>query len=327
MRDSSAKNKKQLSPLPDAVLISLSRIKPTADQPRSEVDLDRVRALARDIAEKRAQGRGAGGTGILHPLLVRWEPGAIQADGTPRPNAAVLITAGETRYHAAKLAGLTEAPVVIVDQNEESAYEDALTENLLRKDLSEEDEGRALLYLKNKHKLSFTALTKFVYRDEKYRGYVQNRIDALKLSPEVQKLVGRGKISMTNARRIQTVKDPDRRRELVDLALNGATSKSIEARIRKFKGLDEKLPAGAPDVPADFTPTEWTPTSGRKSAPATPILPAFDISAELESIDGRLASIKEALGGAKPSRQAKAVYRNRLNLLKAGIQNLERMLD
>jgi ParB family chromosome partitioning protein len=317
--------KPEIVPLPDAVLIPLARIKPTADQPRSEVDLERVRALARDITEKRAQNRGAGGTGILHPLLVRWEPGAIQEDGAPRPNAAVLITAGETRYHAAKLAGLTEAPVVIVDQNEQSAYEDALTENLLRKDLSEEDEGRALLYLKNKHKLSFTALAKFVYRDEKYRGYVQNRIDALKLTPEVQKLVGRGKISMTNARRIQTVKDPDRRRELVDLALAGAPSKTIEARIRKFKGHGEKLPAGAPDIPEDFTPTEWTPNSSRKSA--APILPTFDISAELESIEGRLARIKEALGGAKPSRQAKAAYRNRLLVLKNQIVATERLLD
>lgn len=316
-----------LAAIPDAVLVPLTRIKPTADQPRSEMDLDRVRALARDIAEKRAQGRGAGGTGILHPLLVRWEPGAIQEDGTPRPDASVLITAGETRYHAAKLAGLTEAPVVIVDQNEDSAYEDALTENLLRKDLSEEDEGRALLYLKNKHKLSFTDLAKFVYRDEKYRGYVQNRIDALKLSPEVQTLVGRGKISMTNARRIQTVKDPDRRRELVDLALAGATSKTIEARIRKFKGQAEKLPAGAPDIPADFTPTEWSPsTSSRSAAPQTAILPAFDISAELESMELRLSRIKEALEGASPSKRAKSAYRNRLRILKTRVEDLEQSL-
>ena len=227
--------------LPDALLMPKTRIKANPLQPRQEWDVAKIKQIAENIKTLRAQGRGAGGTGILQPILVRWEPGAFNADGSLKPDACAIIIAGETRWRAAMMVeDLDGLPVIVTDQDSEAAYEDSVTENILRGDLTPVDEGRVFQYLKNKHNISSRTLAVRLYSDVGRHGYIENRLDMLKLSDIVRPLIDQRADSLTAARRIQTLKNEDQQRELVEFMLNGGgTFKTLNARIQKIKGLPD----------------------------------------------------------------------------------------
>jgi ParB family chromosome partitioning protein len=107
--------------------ISIEMVEPNPDQPRSEFgDLNELTA---SIREK----------GVLEPLLVK-----------PKPEGGWMIIAGERRWRASKLAGLTEVPCIEIDTDEKGIAEIALIENLQRKDLNVWEEADGLLALANK---------------------------------------------------------------------------------------------------------------------------------------------------------------------------------
>jgi ParB/RepB/Spo0J family partition protein len=328
--------------IPDALLFPLKRIKPTTDQPRSEFDMDRVAMYARDMKRRHDNGRGVAGSGVLQPLLVRWEPGSVNVDGTVREDACVLITAGETRYHAAIKAGLTHVPVNIVDQDSEQAYEDALAENLMRTNLSEEDEARAFLYFKNRYNLSYPQLAEFIFHDKSRVGYVQNRIDSLRIDPDVRALIGRSKLNMTAARRIQAVKDPAARKELVQFALDGATLKQLEAKRNELferRAYTKKDSKGQPtdiglqtfESPAGENPNYRSVASeeaqlgivGTPGAKDQVILPRFDLGNALSSMQRQSEDIFSAAKGARLGADATKKYRAQVKQIKELLDQLD----
>lgn len=221
--------------IPDALMFPIERIVPQKDQPRSEFEEDKLRQLTESIRSR--QGSRVGGSGLIHPLAVRWEPGATRSDGTIREDARVIITAGESRYQAAKRAGLTHVPVIVSDMNADEAYEDALTENLVRGDLSPTDEGRAFLYLKNKYKLTNLQVAQRIYEDASRLGYVQSRIQMMGLNAIVEPLISKRADSLTACRRIMAVKDPKKQRELVDYMMDGGTFAELNSRVQKIRGI------------------------------------------------------------------------------------------
>lgn len=224
-----------LESIPDAVLFPIERIDPQKDQPRTEFDQTIVEAIAKSI--KDGAGKRVAGTGIIQPLLVRWKPGAFDAQGNIKPDARVEIVAGETRYWASLTAGLEKLPVIITDMTSEEAYEDAVVENLLRGDLSDKDEGRLFLHLMNKHKVSCLGLAKRLYNDRSREGYIQSRVDLQRLNDIVRPMIDKRPDTMTAARRIQTIKNEDTQRELVEFMLGGGTFPELNEKIREIKGI------------------------------------------------------------------------------------------
>ena len=103
--------------------LSIAEIEPNPGQPRRDFDPEELSVLAESIKEH----------GVLQPLVVR-----------PRPSGRYQIVAGERRWRAARVAGLTELPVVIRELTDEEASEVALVENLVRADLNPVEEAAAI---------------------------------------------------------------------------------------------------------------------------------------------------------------------------------------
>ncbi|MFW5745147.1 MAG: ParB/RepB/Spo0J family partition protein, partial [Spirochaetota bacterium] len=113
----------QLQQMTSIVMVGIDDISPNPDQPRKRFSEASLAELADSIRER----------GIIQPILAE-----DTGDGT------YVIVAGERRYRAAKLAGLTEVPVIAQELTEEEMLEVALVENIQREDLNPIDEARAL---------------------------------------------------------------------------------------------------------------------------------------------------------------------------------------
>ena len=158
--------------------VSIHRVEPNPDQPRSSFDGEALQALADSITAH----------GILQPLTVRELPGETYQ-----------IIAGERRWRAARLAGLTEVPVLIVEADDRKAMELALIENLQREDLNPIEEARGYRVLQAEHGLSQEDIAA---RVGKSRPAVANSLRLLQLCPEVLAQVESGALSAGHARAI-----------------------------------------------------------------------------------------------------------------------------
>lgn len=139
--------------LEGAMVVPIANISPNFFQVRQEFDQEALAELAADIRAR----------GILEPLIVReTEPGQYQ------------IVAGERRYRAAEIAGLTELPVIVRQMDDREARFATLAENLQRQDLSPADEQRYFQMLQTEYNLSFAEIANLI---NKSKGYVQNRIE------------------------------------------------------------------------------------------------------------------------------------------------------
>jgi ParB family transcriptional regulator, chromosome partitioning protein len=147
-------------------------------QPRTRMDAESLDELAASI---RSQG-------LMQPILVRPLNGR---DGRYE------IIAGERRWRAARLAGLTEVPVVIREVPDKAALSMALIENIQREDLNPLEEAQGLQRLANEFGLTHQDIANAVGRS---RTAVTNALRLLNLSPRVQELLGEGKLDMGHAR-------------------------------------------------------------------------------------------------------------------------------
>lgn len=154
-------------------------ISPNQLQPRKRFDEGTLNELTDSIKEK----------GVIEPLLVR------------RNAAGFELIAGERRWRAARLAGLNEVPVVVVDATDEESLEYAIIENIQREDLNAIEEAEAYRTLMN-FGLSQEDVAKRVGKE---RATVANYLRLLKLPPEVKDEIAKGTISMGHARAILSV--------------------------------------------------------------------------------------------------------------------------
>lgn len=169
--------------------VPISKIKPNSGQPRSSFDEAELSELADSIAQN----------GIIQPLLVR------------KSGSGYEIVAGERRYRAAKMAGLSEVPVVIRDVSDEDIFRLAMIENLQRADLNPIEEARGYEKLVEAGGLTQEELAKAV---SKSRSAVANTMRLLDLPSEVQDLLVEGKLSAGHGRAILGVSDGEARLRL-----------------------------------------------------------------------------------------------------------------
>ena len=193
-----------------AVKLKIMDIEPNRDQPRKIFDEDALAELADSIAKH----------GVIQPLLVR-----------PMPDGSYQLVAGERRWRASRMAGLTEVPVVIKELSDDEAMALALIENLQSEDLNAIEEAQGIKALMDT--LSLTQ-DEAAERVGKSRPAVANALRLLKLPDSVIALVSDGKLSPGHARALLGFKDEQDIIETADLIIEkGLTVRDVEKLVKK----------------------------------------------------------------------------------------------
>ena len=193
--------------------VPLSKVEPRQEQPRERFDEQALQDLADSIAQY----------GLIQPITVRrLDSGYYQ------------IIAGERRWRAARLAGLSEVPVRVIEADDRRTAELALVENLQRQDLNPMEEARGYLSLMQDYGLTQEETARSVGRS---RPAVANALRLLTLNPELRELVETGLLSAGHARALIPLNnDPrqlDAANEVIARELSVRKTEQLAARLQK----------------------------------------------------------------------------------------------
>ena len=195
--------------------LPIYKVEPNPDQPRREFDEEELQALADSITVH----------GVIQPLTVReMESGYFQ------------IIAGERRWRAARMAGLSDVPVVVIEADDKKAMELALIENLQRQDLNPVEEALGYQSLIEEYGLTQEEAAE---RVGKSRPAVANTLRLLSLTPEVLEKLKRGQLTAGHARAILTLKTEKKQLEaaqkIIALALSVRQAETLCKNMNKEK--------------------------------------------------------------------------------------------
>ena len=208
--------------------LPLQKIEPNPLQPRKTFREDDLDALAESIRIH----------GIIQPLTVRL-----------LPNGYYQIIAGERRWRAARLAGLSQVPVVVIEADDRKAMELALIENLQRADLNPIEEAEGYQQLISQYGMTQEQAAE---RVGKSRPAVANALRLLSLGPEILKLVEAGTISAGHARALLVLKTDGERMAVAQKVQNLSLSvRQTEALCKKMAKPPKEAPKEAP-VAVDY---------------------------------------------------------------------------
>lgn len=192
--------------------ISIDEISPNPWQPRRDFDEESLNALASSIREN----------GLIQPVVVR-----KKKDGTYE------LAAGERRWRAAKMAGLTVIPAISKEYDDRSMAEMALVENLQRKDLNPVDEGMAYRKLMDEYGLTQENISKKV---GKSRPYVANMVRLLDLPEDVKDFLSKGQLTAGQARPLLGLESDAEKVQLARrIVKEGLSARKVEDIIREGK--------------------------------------------------------------------------------------------
>ena len=196
--------------------IRISEIEPKADQPRKYFDEESLEQLSASISEH----------GLLQPIIVRESAGGFYQ-----------IIAGERRWRASKMAGLTEIPAIIMEADELKAAELAIIENVQRDNLNAYEEAQAYSSLMNEFSLTQEEVAAKV---NKSRSAIANTMRLLDLPDEVLELLKAGDISAGHGRALLGLKDKE---IIVDTAhkilIRSLSVRDTEALVKKLNKIYE----------------------------------------------------------------------------------------
>ena len=201
--------------------LPLREIEPDPDQPRKTFEQEALGELAASIAEH----------GLLQPIAVR-----------PRGLNGYTIVAGERRWRACRMAGLTEVPVVVKDVTEEQAMELALVENLQREDLDPVEEAAGIRELMVRCDLTQEQAAQKL---GKSRSALANSLRLLNLPETVLELLKSGFINMGHAKVILGLPTPELQEQAAQMVADN------QLNVRQTEALCKKLmkPAKTPAEP------------------------------------------------------------------------------
>ena len=204
--------------------LPIAKVEPKADQPRSHFDEVALRELSDSIAQH----------GMIQPITVR-----------KLPTGYYQIIAGERRWRAARMAGLTEVPVNIIEADDRLAAELALVENLQRTDLNPVEEARGYQTLIKVYGLTQEEAAQSV---GKSRPAVTNAMRLLALPEEVLTMLEAGELSAGHARALLAIEDDAVKIEAAKLIVaKGMSVRQTEAlavSLGRKKEKEDKKPAG-----------------------------------------------------------------------------------
>ncbi len=200
------------------VKVKLLDIEPNRDQPRKQFDEEALTELSNSIAQH----------GVLQPLLVR-----------PMPDGGYQLVAGERRWRASRMAGLTEVPVVIRDLTDSQVAELALVENLQRENLNPLEEANGYKELSEKFGYTQEKIAEIV---GKSRPSIANALRLLNLPESVQEMVSSGSLSMGHARAILSLEDDKMKTDLAKLVV--ANDLSVRETEKIARNMVKEAPKG-----------------------------------------------------------------------------------
>lgn len=202
--------------------VPINAIQPNPHQPRSQFDETALQELSASIREH----------GLIQPLIVNM---------TDEPGRYTLI-AGERRWRASQLAGVTDVPVVIKEASTQEMLELALIENIQRADLNALEEANAYQQLIDEFGLTQTEVAK---RVGKSRPAVTNMVRLLKLPPDIQKAVMNEQISGGHAKALLGLPTPEAQMAVMrNIIKNNLSVRQTEAIVRKM--VEGVVPASKP---------------------------------------------------------------------------------
>ena len=190
--------------------VAVTQIRPCALQPRKDFSAESLRELADSIREQ----------GIVQPLIVRAQGNNFE------------LIAGERRWRAAKLAGLTEVPVLVREADDRAVLEMALIENLQRENLNAIEEALGYAQLVNQFQLTQELVATKV---GKSRAVVANALRLLKLPPDLQGFIREGRLSVGHAKVILGLTEETQQRHAAERVIKEALN------VRQTEGLIAKL--------------------------------------------------------------------------------------
>ena len=202
--------------------LPLREIEPDPGQPRKTFDDETLAELSASIAEH----------GLLQPIEVR-----------PKPSGGYLIVAGERRWRASRMAGLTEVPVIVKDVTDEQAMELALVENLQREDLDPVEEAAGIRELMTRCDLTQEQAARKL---GKSRSALANSLRLLSLPETVLELLKSGFITIGHAKVVLGLPTPELQEEAAQMiADNQLNVRQAEALCKKL-AKPAKEPVAAP---------------------------------------------------------------------------------
>ena len=204
-----------------SVSVKISEIEPNRDQPRKEFDSEALSELADSISQH----------GVLQPLLLR-----------PLLTGGYRIVAGERRWRAARMAGLTEVPAVVREMSDTEEMLFALIENLQREDLTPLEEARGYRTLIDAQDFTQEEVSQAV---GKSRPAITNALRLLNLPEDIQQMLENGEIPAGHARTLLSFKREEDMRLGAKRAKEGASVRELEAlakRLNQQKDAPEQKP-------------------------------------------------------------------------------------
>ena len=192
--------------------LPITEIEPNREQPRKHFDDEALQELCDSIKIH----------GVIQPLVVR-----------PISDGGYQLIAGERRWRASRMAGLTEVPVVIREMKENETMEIALIENLQREDLNPVEEALGYRALIDDFSLTQEEVA---HRMGKSRSAVTNALRLLSLNDAELNALRKGMISAGHARALLSCESEETRQKLLLLAADGASVREIERMVNFAKG-------------------------------------------------------------------------------------------
>ena len=235
----------------EVISLPITKVEPRQDQPREHFDEERLQDLAASISRH----------GLIQPVIVRrLDSGDYQ------------IIAGERRWRAARLAGLTEIPVRVLHADDQSVAELALVENLQREDLNPMEEARGYQKLMQDYALTQEEAAAGV---GKSRSAVANALRLLNLSAPVSDMVESGVLSAGHARTLLALEDPALQKRAAEQVL--AKTLSVRKTEQMVSRLKKEAAKALTEEPAAEDEVDY----------------ASALSEELSSVLGRRVSLSE----------------------------------
>lgn len=203
--------------------LPISQVETCSSQPRKRFDDESLQELADSISQH----------GIIQPLTVR-----------KLSSGYYQIIAGERRWRAARLAGLQEVPVIVIEADDRKAAELAMIENLQREDLNPMEEAAGFQSLIESYHMTQEEAAQ---RVGKSRSAVTNALRLLGLTPSVRKLVEEGKLSAGHARALVPL-SPSLQESAANAIVSGGLSvRQAEALVKRLSAEKKEAQVKDPD--------------------------------------------------------------------------------
>lgn len=212
--------------------LKITEVEPNREQPRKNFDQEALEGLAESIKTY----------GVIQPIVV-----------TQKEEGYYAIIAGERRWRASKIAGITEIPAIIREDDTRKNQEIALIENIQREDLNAYEKAAAIKNLMVDYNLTQEQVAKKLGRS---RSGIANTVRILNLNPDVLELVKQGKLTEGHCKALMAIQDPKKQYDTaVRMIEKGESVRQAEKKARlkkKSPGVDEKYSALFTDIEDTF---------------------------------------------------------------------------